>query len=265
MKRESLHINTVQGIVTPQVLQTGNTIRMAVDPNPDSAVPMVPAQRAKLHELVGDLLAAWDSLGDAGEAKRAWRIVHEAADVETIDQLTGDGYRLGVAALQRELGNAEEAKRTRKLLSMLLTVTEGDPTQRDRAKLYAAREFGISFFKDLSFTQIKQVLTFLETPTCTHDCTSCRADTAAQHRNELNRAKAEAKLKADDLSTQAMAVIAQAKAQTEMYRERVGKLRQELIDLRTELAARTATARQRWITVTAMAAFVGILFGAWAF
>lgn len=221
-------------------------------------------QRKDLHRLIAEIM---ETRGSTTEKDRMalWREVHKATG-RKLHEMTPDDYKPAVECLYRLLQDAQDERRRGELLDEVLRRTELDET-RNRAELFALAEFGQRLFKDLRADQLQALLRFLITPTavaCAHDCASCRAGIEHKHRRELDTYKTAAKHVQAKQNTEHEATITRLRSERDQLKKLVETARGRETQQDVAHAVALDKLRGRWMAVAAMAAFGGLLFGAWA-
>ncbi|WP_148716669.1 hypothetical protein [Chitinolyticbacter meiyuanensis] len=284
------------GLVAHGSVTIHGGLKMERAANQDQAGGLIGAQRERLHQLVTEIQELKGSVCEQ-EARRAWKLVHRATG-RSLQQLTTALFPQAEAALLQEIDSLKGDKKRGRLLRLILTRTSEDGGLRQRVNDFALRQCGSSFLKDLTFEQLQGVLAHLDTLTGTTtveaECPECAENraqmmklmregqalkTAARNiQDKRDRAHAEelAKVRGELDTYRAATRSVQGKQDSERQatitwlreeRDQLKKLVETARGRETQQDVDHAVAlhklRGRWMAVAAMAAFGGVLFGAW--
>ncbi|GAA5784877.1 hypothetical protein [Chitiniphilus shinanonensis] len=214
-------------------------------------------QRRDLHRLINDILETRGNWTEEDRVKLWWE-VHKATGKPRLQEMTVDDYQPAVTRLCQLLQEAQDERKRADLMDEILGRTELDGV-RERAELFCLTEFGERLFRNLRVDQLQVLLRHLmatPAPTCTHDCASCRAETAAQHVTELNRVRIAAMALADNLTDASI-----PGSDSVELNDPIGTMRRELVDAESAAADRLYRLRQWWLTACVVLTTVAFFLG----
>lgn len=115
-------------------------------PSEEPAVPMLPAQKQRIHELIDEYAVI-----SGKEKSHAWKLIHAKVDVCSVNQITTKKYHQAVEFLEENIASARAVKDRKQLISRVLRITEDKTAERD---VFCLSHFGSTTLNSLDAEQL---------------------------------------------------------------------------------------------------------------